>query len=267
MGTVSDRTACSAAELGVQCHETDELILLFASSAMADSQPQHLESLQLRQGLAPAEVTGSNVVWAREEREDKACKDMVSAFWTHQTQELVFMSHEVECCEAVTALAVSSCSCGGAGPAAALHVTSHVPGRCSVAKTPGLSRRLLLPLMRPQCSCVPHRGHSSDQDWLAESTLSWRFRAASVWSCRGAWRVRERHTEIHAPCKTCESVRSAPAGDNAVELWAYGKAPPASCAGPYRYSGCRFDSAPGRPLRGWVGHIGAVCCMSCRNSA
>eukprot|EP00891_Asterochloris_glomerata_P005312 jgi/Astpho2/5312/Aster-x0672 len=71
------------AELGVQCPETDDLILLFASSAMADSQPQHLESLQQRQGLAPAEVTGSNVVWAREEREDKACKDMVTMLWSY----------------------------------------------------------------------------------------------------------------------------------------------------------------------------------------
>ena len=88
----------------MQCPETDELVLLFASNAMADSQPQHLESLQQRQGLAPAEVTGSNIVWAREEREDKACKDMVSVVEDQQTQELV-LTHEGECSEAVTASA------------------------------------------------------------------------------------------------------------------------------------------------------------------
>ena len=117
---VSDRAACSAAELGVQCPETDNLVLLFASNAMADSQQQHLKSLQQRQGLATAEVTGSSVVWAREEREDKTCKDMVSVLTNHQTQEQV-ATHEVnrvECFEAVTAPAVSSCSRGGAVPAA-----------------------------------------------------------------------------------------------------------------------------------------------------
>ena len=73
----------------MQCPETDDLVLLFASTAMADSQPQHLKSLQQGQGLATAEVTGSNVVWAREEKEDKACKDMVSVSLNHQAQELV----------------------------------------------------------------------------------------------------------------------------------------------------------------------------------
>ena len=136
----------------MQCPETDDLVLLFASNAMADSQPQHLESLQQRQGLATAEVTGSNVVWAREEQEDKACKDMVSVLLGHQTQELV-LTHEVECCEAVTASAVSGCSCTGAVPAAALQVSLHVRGRCSVP----------LLLMRPQRSCTPYGGHSSDQ--------------------------------------------------------------------------------------------------------
>ena len=146
---------------------------------MADSQPQHLESLQQRRGLATAEATGSNVVWAREEREDKACKDMVSVLMHHETQERV-SKHEVESCETVTASAVSTCSCSGAVPAATLQGSSNTPGRCSVAWTPGASRLLLLSLERPQRSCGPHKGHSSDQAWFAEGGMSWMFSAASV---------------------------------------------------------------------------------------
>ena len=191
----------------MQCPETDDLVLLFASNAMADSQPQHLKSLQQRQGLATAEVTGSNVVWAREEREDKACKDMVSVSVNNQTQELVF-THEVECStRRPLHQTVSSCSCGDTVPAATLHVSSHVPGRCSKSRD---TSAMLLLLMIPQCSCRPQRGHFPDLACFAESGLAGISSAAAVESCRDAWRVRERHAETCAPCQACGSVQTGP---------------------------------------------------------